>query len=120
MDAPLKTPELQDTRAGAFHAAHGWPSLLWSAEQPAADGWWWWQDKPHGLKRAVEIYSVTRAGRLLSRWVRDGADLWKLGEGCRRGGRWAGPLPEPVDAPDAETTANDPALRPPKGDVHAR
>jgi hypothetical protein len=81
-------------------------SLRWTAEVPAADGWWWWQDKPHGIKRAVEIYSVTRAGRLLSRWVRDGSGPWKLGEGCRRGGRWAGPLPEPEDAPDEKPTQN--------------
>ena len=71
--------------------------LIWTAEKPAADGWWWRQDAPHGLKRPVEIYSVTRAGRLLGRYVRDGSTLWVL-DGDRKGmgGLWAGPIPEPT------------------------
>ena len=90
------TPNLTDAVEGDSCPPSCCASLMWTAEKPATDGWWWRQDAPHGIKRPVEIYSVTRAGRLLGRYVRDGSALWVL-DGDRKGmgGGWAGPILEP-------------------------
>jgi hypothetical protein len=85
----------------AFGAAHGWPSLRWTAEKPKAAGWWY-VELFDGRKDIAFV--MQRSGEELScgtfaipgwHWVSD--TFFR---------RWAGPLPEPVDAPDEEPTAN--------------
>jgi len=84
----------------------------WTAEVPAADGWWWWQAHPNYPKKPMEIWSKTRGSEVIERLCNycGQTNLDALTK-TYPAGRWAGPLPEPVDALDEEPTQNDGAQR---------
>lgn len=88
----------------AFAPAHGWPSLRWTAEKPAAAGWWWLRDGHDG--HLIEPVLVEeKNGRL---GVHDTWGGWELlTSDYWQGAWWAGPLHAPVGTPDEESTAND-------------
>ena len=93
---------MRESHAGPrSSAAHGWPSLRWSAEEPKRRGWWWLRATPTAEAKIVEVYPnldgelITKGGATF-KWMKS---LWPEM-------RWAGPLVEPVETPDAETTAN--------------
>lgn len=73
--------------------------LRWTAEQPKRPGWWW-----------VEIAAAKYVCEL--KIHTDGSlrvyNIWAYGAhvGAYAGCRWAGPLPEPQDAPDEESSPN--------------
>lgn len=92
-----------------FGAAPGWPSLRWTVRRPKRPGWWWVTDE--GIwgrwPRIVQVYDGLALGML----VRDPhVENVKMAVEYKW---WAGPLPEPPDAPDAQTTAKGPVHRMP-------
>lgn len=73
----------------------GYAPQRWTVEQPAAAGWWWVEglrDHPYRLVVKVGQMSGEWAARIYNQWT----PLSRLA-----GLRWAGPLPEPLDAPTA-------------------
>lgn len=95
------------SRGEQFGAAHGWPSLRWSAELPKRPGWWWVR-VPGMPMRAIEVESWHGSLNAYDghQWheLNNVGNYWK-------GAEWAGPLPKPLEASDAEPTANDVAQR---------
>jgi hypothetical protein len=82
----------------AFAATTGYAAQLWSAEKPKAEGWWWVQlPKYPDLKVVVRVYRSPNETLCVymhaggHKMMKDTHGYW-----------WAGPLPEPLDAPDVE------------------
>jgi hypothetical protein len=99
-------PERRVTAGSDSCPAPGSGALRWSAEKPKAAGWWWWEEKhttPGGrilTSRGVdEVYLC--GGRRRQLWVNYGQTSTIVKN--HPAGRWAGPLPEPLEASDAET-----------------
>jgi hypothetical protein len=91
-------------------ASLGSGALMWIAETPKSEGWWWWRGKPTGEARPIRVFVMHMNGH----------DCWhaehpygtleiNVMEYRWPGQRWAGPLTEPLDAPDAEPLPNDQA-----------
>ncbi len=81
-------------------SSSGYAPQRWSAEKPKAAGWWW--VKGLGIEPLVALVFAGDTGGLIIHIPGMGRfcvepNYLKLWWG------WPGPLPEPLDAPDAET-----------------
>lgn len=74
-------------------------ALTWSAEKPKRRGWWWVKHKQD--KAPSEIREIK--GRLCIEFF----GTWIPVEKAPHGLLWAGPLPEPLEASDAQTLPNE-------------
>lgn len=93
------------------YAARGSGALTWSAEKPKRRGWWW----VDGLN-AHPPFQVVPVAQMGDEWLVLLWGQWRPVARCN-GMRWAGPLPEPLEASDVEPLPNDKHQRAPKGDV---
>jgi len=104
-DQAEKAEQAQTATAEPLRAAAGSPNLRWTAEVPAADGWWWYQPHAYYPKRPIEIWSKTRGGRVIERlcnWCGQ-TNLDALMK-AYPAALWAGPLLEPLEAWDEESS----------------
>lgn len=93
-----------DQRSDLLAPCPGYAPQRWTAEQPAAVGWWWWKydDSEEPLVLAVRSYKQAGHEWFEAQhpygWMHIGTMTFRF-----PGGRWAGPLPVPLDAPNEET-----------------
>ena len=96
-----KNEPIEPERPAVSGEVTGSGALTWSARKPKRRGWWWFRATPTAEAKIVEVYPnldgelITKGGATF-KWMKS---LWPEM-------RWAGPLVEPVETPDAETTAN--------------
>ena len=90
-----------DQRSDLLAPCPGYAPQRWSEDRPAAAGRWG-LERLSGTKRVVNVVTdqfEDRAGL----WVEgERGGYWPVTSGIFNGCRWAGPLPELPDAPDAE------------------
>lgn len=100
----MDTEQAKQQTGSGFAGVSGYAPQRWSAEEPKAAGWWWWT-----WDSAEEplILPVTRCGEAGRDWLEVEHPYGWMTLGLMKlrfpGMRWAGPLPVPLDAPDAET-----------------
>ena len=88
--APLPEPE-------GFAAARGYAAQRWTAEKPTAAGWWWVETPID--RRIVRVWESNSRGLVASYYGVGIAD--PISHAYFK--RWAGPMPEPLEAPTEET-----------------
>lgn len=83
----------------------GYAPQRWSKERPAAAGWWWWKydDSEEPLVLAVRSYKQADHEWYEAQHPYGWMHIWTMTFRFP-GGRWAGPLPVPLDASDAESS----------------
>jgi len=96
------------TPTGVFADAAGSPTLTWSADLPAADGWWWWRRKPTARTEPVEIWTIMSGGQAFSRQCTHSSGILTLENmsAAYPEQRWAGPLLEPHEPTPVEPSGN--------------
>lgn len=81
-----------------FAATKGYAPQRWSAELPAAAGWWWVDQTAVPIRAVIKVQLLDGIPYAFA----PAHDKWVECKRFNAGARWAGPLPEPLDAPDAE------------------
>ncbi len=72
--------------------------LVWGDASPTAPGWWWVRS-PRGAIGVAVVYRTTTDGRFFAAEQSGGG---YVGSAPYAGYSWAGPIPEPREATDAE------------------
>jgi hypothetical protein len=88
-----------DLRSAARQAS-GYAPPRWIAEKPAAAGWWWCEMMSLGKPLRMIVQVSHRANGIGLGIYCGWTDTWSMINEISA--RWAGPLPEPDDAPDEE------------------
>jgi hypothetical protein len=99
-----------DLRSAARQAS-GYAQPRWTAEKPAAAGWWWCETMSLGkpLRMIVQVSEHGSGLGIYCGWT----NTWSMINEISA--RWAGPLPEPMDAPTRAPELQEP----PEGEFHA-
>lgn len=98
----MKKKNDSSTQEASSTALAGYAPQRWSAEKPKAAGWWWYRHSPSHSTCVLRVF-WDEDDKTLSVRTGDYADQTNFLENFDGQWGWPGPLPEPLDAPDAET-----------------